>query len=158
MADGSAPATTVSPSRISAARTNRVITRAVKISRIDQRRHDGNGHGKLHRHAALHDIFVRFVEYRETANQRTNYADTSDIRIPRAAKKPNCPGRRSDKQHAIDLPPIHRMAVVVIVFVPRMAYRHQFFVFVGMSCSFGLCQLWLGHDRFTFRSNSQLFP
>jgi len=106
--------------------------------------HDGNRHGKLHRHAALHDIFVRFVEYWETTNKGTNYADTSDIRIPRAAKKPNGRGRRRDKQHAIDLPPIHRMAVVVLVFVTRMLYRHPFFAFVEKSCSFASCQLGLG--------------
>src|SRR3984893_9077395 len=80
-----------------------------------QGRHDSDGHGKLHRHAALNDIFVGFVEYRETTYESTNYTDTSHVGIPGASEKPNpcCRGRH--KQDAADLPPIQRMLVLVTV-------------------------------------------
>ena len=68
--------------------------------------HDGDGHGKLHRHAALNDIFVGFLEDRETANDRTDYADTSYVGISCAAEKPNGPRCRSYEQDAVDLPPL----------------------------------------------------
>src|SRR2546429_2471550 len=42
--------------------------------------HDGDSHGEFHRHAALNDVLVGFMEYRETTNDRTDYADTSYVR------------------------------------------------------------------------------
>src|ERR1700680_237703 len=85
-----------------------------------QSSHDGDGHGKLHRHAPLNDVLVSFVEYLEPANEGANYADTSYIGIRHAAEKQSGPRRCCDKQYAVDIPPIQRVSVVVLVFVVRV--------------------------------------
>src|ERR1700692_980658 len=59
---------------------------------------NGDGHGKLHRHATLDDVFVSFVEYRETPYEGTDYADTGYIWIPTAGEKPNGTRRNSAKK------------------------------------------------------------
>jgi hypothetical protein len=82
-----------------------------------QSSHDGDGHGKLHRHAPLNDVFVRFVEYRETADEGANYADASYKGTWRPAEKPNGPRRGCNEENAIDIPPTHRMNAVVLGFV-----------------------------------------
>src|ERR1700681_1259607 len=81
-----------------------------------QSSHDGDGHGKLHRHVPLNYVLVRFVKYRETAHQGANYADASYIGVPRAAEKPNGPRSYGDKQYSVDLPPTERVCVAVLVF------------------------------------------
>src|SRR2546429_6555493 len=75
--------------------------------------HDGDSHGYFNRHAALNDVLVGFMEYRETTNDRTDYADTSYVGIPCATKNQNGRCRRSHEQDAVDLPPIQRMFVLV---------------------------------------------
>jgi hypothetical protein len=80
-----------------------------------ERSDDGYGHREFHRHAALGYVFVCFVKDRKAANQGAYHADRSDVGIRRTAKKPDGPRRRSDKQDAVDVPPVQGMSVFVFV-------------------------------------------
>src|ERR1700722_4771990 len=81
--------------------------------------YDGDSHRKLHRHAALNDVFVGFVEYWKATNERTEYAESRYIGTVHP-RKPNRPRRCGHKQHAVDISPIQRMFVLVAVFVWRL--------------------------------------
>ena len=43
---------------------------------------DGDGHRELHRHTALGNIFVGFMEDGKTADDRANHANRDDVWIP----------------------------------------------------------------------------
>ena len=62
----------------------------------DSRRgHDGDGHGKLHSHAALHDIFVGLVKDGIAAGQSANRADHVQVGNGRPPQEPNQGRRRA---------------------------------------------------------------
>jgi hypothetical protein len=80
-----------------------------------ERSDDGYGHREFHRHAALGYIFVCFMKDRKAANQGAYHSDRSDVGIQRTAKKPDGPRRRSDKQDAVDVPPVQGISVTAFV-------------------------------------------
>jgi hypothetical protein len=57
---------------------------------------------KLHRHAALNDVLVGFMEYLEATYEGTNYPDTRHVGIPRASDKPDGPCSYGHKQNSVD--------------------------------------------------------
>src|SRR5579884_3819383 len=54
-----------------------------------KRGNDRDGHGEFHRHTALYDVLVGFVEDREATSKCTNHAERSDVRIATAIQKPD---------------------------------------------------------------------
>jgi hypothetical protein len=82
-----------------------------------QRSDYGDCHREFHRHASLSNVFVGFMEDRKASDEGAKHTDASYIWISRASEKPDGRGSCGNKQDAINLSPIERMFVVMIVFV-----------------------------------------